>query len=220
MADTPEMAILKAADAAETAEDELEVASRVYGIYELQVEAGERPASRISETAAFLKMRGTQVRRYVALHLAPPDIRELYRLGKLGTRTVELLQGLSGPNQRIMARRIIGKSDFAAQQAVKHELRCIDSSKSWLEPAIELEGRLQRVMEYLDEYLDMTPRLLRNIFAGAGGALGRRRIISLIDEQISLLTSLKQTLEPGAATEAESIGGIHESGSASHANSS
>lgn len=220
MADTPEMAILKAADAAETAEDELDVASRVYGIYELQVEAGERPAGRVRETAAFLKMPGARVRRYVALHLAPLEIRELYKLGKLGTRTVELLQGLSGPNQRIMARRIINKSDFAAQQVVKQELRGNDQSKSWAEPAIELEARLQRALEYLDDYLDMTPRLLRSTFAGAGGALGRRRIISLIDEQISLLTSLKQTLEPGVVPEVEPNGGIDEPGRASHANSS
>lgn len=190
-------AVLESASCADNAVDELEVARAVYGAYVTQTMVGERPSQRVRAAASFLGMEGARVRRYLSLHLAPAEIKAHFVAGKLGARIVEMLQGMSAPNQLIMARRLIERHEggAAAHQLVAAEVAKEGVTKSWTEEALALEAALLRAIDIVDPYLDAPRGRLMAIFQGAGSALGRRSLIAMLEDHIELLTSLKQILE-------------------------
>lgn len=196
MTDEPELIAKRGTRSdSEHAEEELATAERVWRIYELQAQVGETPMHRIRETAAFTKFGAQRVRRYLALHHAPEGIKDLYRQGKLTSRTVDHLQALGAPDQLIMARRLLGKSQLGATMQLSEDYGLIRATKVWTGDATKFETVLRFTVEQLDEYLDASPRVLRETFTGAGGALGRRSIVGLITQQIELLEALRDTLE-------------------------
>jgi hypothetical protein len=208
MVDCRETAVLEAASSADNAMDELDVARAVYGAYVTQTMVGERPSQRVRAAAAFLGMEGVRVRRYLSLHLAPSEIKAHFVAGKLGARIVEMLQGISTPNQLILARRLIERREGAtAHHLVAGEVAKETVAKSWSEEALTFEAALLRAIDIVDPYLDAPRGRLMSIFRGAGSTLGRRSLIALLDDHIELLTTLKQTLESYRGDRQEKING-------------
>ena len=188
--------------------DELEQARRVYGVFVAEAAVGLGWNQRIAQVGPLMALPAAKVRRLLALHMAPPRIQELFLEGKLAARQVECLQALPEDNQVIVARQLV-----AAREKVSHMTTVasvsseLDQSwgqprRDWSDPAAEFEAALIRSGETLDDYLDMPQGALRDVFRGAGTELGRRRIITLIEEQIELLTAMKRALE-------RAKGGLH-----------
>jgi hypothetical protein len=189
-----DLGIRDAADAATDAEGELEVARQVHGVYALLESTRATPTQRIQRTGGYLGMPTARVRRYLSLHFAPADIREMFLEGRLSARAVEILQGLKPENQRIVARQVIAEASTTSLNASGHAVdQC--ATRGWTADARGFEKRLQDACALLNTYLDAPRGRLINTFTGAGGAVGRRSLIELIDRQMSLLETLKETLE-------------------------
>lgn len=180
---------------------ELEHARRVYGVFVAEASTGLAWGHRVARVAPLLHLTAAKVRRALALHMAPSSIQEMFLEGKLSGRQVECLQGLPEDNQLIVARQLIACRETATHATTVATVACeLDRSwgpplRDWTDAAAEFEGALMRVNETLDDYIDAPKGALLEVFRGAGTDIGRRRIITLIEEQIELLSTMKQTLE-------------------------
>lgn len=197
MANSQLTGVLESVDSASQAEDELEIARQVHGLFELEAKAGEKPGTRLREVAALMGMAAARVRRYLALHVAPAEIKEHFRVGRLSGRVVEMLQALSRPNQLILARRIMSNDITlnSAHHLIAAETGAPVGRTGWSEEALALENAVLRAIDALDPYLDAPRGRLYATLKGAGGGLGRRALVALLDEHIELLGTLKQTIE-------------------------
>lgn len=68
-------------------------------------------------------------------------------------------------------------------------------SRRWTDDARIFEHRLKKAVEFMDPYMDASHQKLSAVYRGAGGAKGRKALIKLVEKQISLLGTLKHTLE-------------------------
>ena len=93
---------------------------------------------------------------------------------------------------RILANHDGGDS---AQNHIAYEVSRAggEGPKQWSEEALLFEATLLRINDMLETYIDAPRGQLLSIFRGAGGAFGRRALVLLLEEQIGLLSTLKQT---------------------------
>jgi hypothetical protein len=196
MAVSQETGILKTAETAVTAADELELARSIHGVCELFADMGTRPIVRVRDAAAFVGLSAQRVRRYMALHLAPQPIKELFLEGRLSGRIVELLHAVSTQNQLILARRCLEgpKAAATAERSLELDART-QRAKSWTDDALEFEATLRRAMDLIEPYVEAPRGRLYATFRGAGSLFGRRSLIELVERHIEELTMLKQVLE-------------------------
>lgn len=91
-----------------------------------------------------------------------------------------------------------------AREAIEAAAR----SKRLLDDARIFEQRLKRAVELLDPYMDSSQSQVRAIYEAVGGARRQRAVIELLDKQISLLGTLKQTLERAGGKANGSTGSV------------
>lgn len=203
-----------AADNAEGPEDELEVARLVHGVVETIAATGEKPPQRYAQAGAFLGMTGSRVRRYWSLHVAPQEVKAQYLAGRITARLVEALQSLMPANQLIVLRRVLKNShggDISPwTRPLIEDERCKVRGrdlKTWCDASLAFENALLRASGILDHWVDAPRAQLVALLREAGNGAGRRRLVALIDEHISLLTTLRGVLEHGLEEKGRAYGG-------------
>lgn len=178
--------------------DPLAFSQVVHSLFTLHADVSGSPGQRVSEVANCLGIKTHQVRRYLALALAPDPIKELLREGKLGARAVVLMQGLSDHQQLELAHRLIavGASSRAARCLLEQETRGPDErGRPWSEAATALERSLLNMVDQLETLTDLPKKSLVEICCTAGGALGRRSFLQLVRQVIENAEILQQSLE-------------------------
>lgn len=93
-----------------------------------------------------------------------------------------------------------GESDAGmragSDEAVPAQPEVSRARGGWTPAARAFEQALRRGNQLLDVYVEAPRQDLLDTFLGAGSA-GRRALLDLVEEQIGLLTTLKQILERG-----------------------
>ncbi len=203
-----------AADSAVTPADELEVARRVYGLFEV-IRLVEGPLHRFTEVAAHIGMDATRVRRYVGLHVAPPEIRELFLDGKLSARMVELLQFVDLPLQRVLAERLVCGRETVLGLETEMEVDGRRATKRWTEEARVLEQAVLRAGAILEPYLAGPRGKVLQAYQGIGSGSARRQFVALLrtfGEELLMLARILENWAEEPKGEAHAVGAVASNG--------
>ncbi len=173
-----------------------ERAGTVHNLYTLLADAGVPPGQRVNDVTARIGMQAHNVRRDLALALAPEWLRQAYLKGRVAARTVVLMQGLPESLQRELFEKIRGvESQKAQEYFVLRALEHVPSTaKGWTEASEAFEKSLRDIERSLDELLDVPMGKFTETYRHAGGAVGRRSLAVLVDTIIAHATELKQAL--------------------------